>query len=640
MPHLPSKFQDLPAPAHIKAALRELQRVYVDTIDKTEHELGKILARSAARQAETIIKNLTAFERRGTHIFATSKNLQLLEDLTGALAQLDVPARDSARQMWTHEALELRNALRKAGPELGLKLDRTDFARVSLATVQAAAANAFSDLSDFSQLQRGQLVGLKHELADAMARGLDVRGIAEGVKAAGIEALPAIPGFRRAFSVEERAESIGRTETVRIQTQLQMAMGDAAKLDYCRSFLNWALLNHADVCLHAEALGWVPVEVMAAGPGFPPRHPRCGCNIQRGLKEWVSEDEGPAAMARDFARNVAEGKVKLSAELVGKLPPVVRDELEQAGILEKARPAPPPPPPSFAAVVQKEIGTGVTSAAQARSVGKLVDEEWDSRASKHKGALEQQKTEILERRAVLSRQLDPMWDALIREQATNRAVQPSEELRRLHKEQAEVIQEQKVLEEQMAKVDREVLRETLSELRSLGGVDQEWAPRSPTAVKAAVQQASAFLPTAWLEASVKAGKLQGKKVARGFYRHDTPGRPAILALSERRGPDGLLSVALHELGHRMERVIPALLGLERELYEERTKGEALAAIPGHGRRERTRKDRFVHPYIGKDYAGMAYELLSVALESIWTGSFDVAKDKEWLHWALGLLAGA
>lgn len=370
MPPTVNNFSPLPASARIKAALLEMQTEYLRSIDKTENQFAKILALSASRQADLIVQNLTAFERRGTHIFATSQNLGLLEDLTNALAEINVPARDSARQVWVDEALHLRQVLTSTAPELGIDLARTDFARVSLATVHAAEQNAFSELSDFAQLQRGVVIGLKTEVGDSMARGLDYRTIGAQVQGTGITALDAIPGFRRAFSLQERGLMIARTETVRVHTQLQTAKGDEAGLDWGRSFLNWQLQTHDDLCLWAEAMGWAPVVDFQAGPGFPPRHTNCGCSWQQGLKDWVDPAEGPAAMAKDFRARVLENEVKLSADLFQRLPPHVQalvEPLVKAGRpkatpaagsakeLPPAAPAAPEPPAPKEPIRPREI---------------------------------------------------------------------------------------------------------------------------------------------------------------------------------------------------------------------------------------------------------------------------------------------
>lgn len=322
-----SPFSSLPASQRIRAALLALQAVFLDSVDEAQAETRRILGVSTQRQIRTVLDNLALFDARGSHIFTTSHNLALLEDLTAELARLNDPARSAAQEAWIVRALDLRQAVEEAAPALGLDLRRTDFGRVSLETIEAAARNTFSELSDFATLQQGTVVNLKTALADSMARGLNYREIRTQMTQTGVEALEAIPGFRRAFSVQERAEMIARTETVRIQTQLQLNLADEAGLDYGRSYINWLLTSHAQECLWAEAMGWVPLVELRLGPGLPPRHISCGCNLQTGLKDWILPQEGPAAMAKDFAARVGENKINLKPELLERLPARVRSEL-------------------------------------------------------------------------------------------------------------------------------------------------------------------------------------------------------------------------------------------------------------------------------------------------------------------------
>lgn len=286
-------FAQLPASARIRTALRALQDSYLSALSQAQDDTRRILLTAARNQAQTVLDNLDVFDARETHIFSTSHNLALLEDLTTALGQMSGPVRSQAQEAWIAQALNLRQAVEESAPALGINLARTDFGRVSFETVDVAARNAFSELSDFATLQQGTVVNLKTALADSMARGLDYREIRAQMKDTGVQALEAIPGFRRAFSVAERAEMIARTETVRIQTQLQLNLADEAGLDYGRSYINWLLTSHAQECLWAEAMGWVPLDELRLGPGLPPRHTNC---ILPG--QWISSPRILASTSR------------------------------------------------------------------------------------------------------------------------------------------------------------------------------------------------------------------------------------------------------------------------------------------------------------------------------------------------------
>ena len=101
--------------------------------------------------------------------------------------------------------------------------------------------------------------------------------------------------------------------------------------------------------------------------------------------------------------------------------------------------------------------------------------------------------------------------------------------------------------------------------------------------------------------------------------------------------DGTLETAVHELGHRMER-IPELLKSEKEFFEKRTSGLKSEWLGrGYSRDEKTKKDSFVNPYMGKDYGGDAFELLSMGFEYLYTDYGRLEKDKDMLSWVIGVI---
>jgi hypothetical protein len=84
-------------------------------------------------------------------------------------------------------------------------------------------------------------------------------------------------------------------------------------------------------------------------------------------------------------------------------------------------------------------------------------------------------------------------------------------------------------------------------------------------------------------------------------------------------------VTLHELGHRMEHTNPRVLWMQEVFYRRRTTdhehGGLTETVSYRGSAEEwVRPDGFVDDYIGKDYQGRAYEVLSVGMESIFGGS--------------------
>ena len=153
-----------------------------------------------------------------------------------------------------------------------------------------------------------------------------------------------------------------------------------------------------------------------------------------------------------------------------------------------------------------------------------------------------------------------------------------------------------------------------------------------------------YYPKAWLDASAADTKLCAHwTTARAYYSHyyyRGSKQYNLAALSEIRF-DTSLSTNVHELGHRMERVVPGILKAEQEFYDKRTAGEKLEWLGyGYKKTEKARKDHFMSPYMGKDYGGSAYELVSMGFSYVFTNykGFEKA-DPDMLKWTLGLLAG-
>jgi hypothetical protein len=92
----------------------------------------------------------------------------------------------------------------------------------------------------------------------------------------------------------------------------------------------------------------------------------------------------------------------------------------------------------------------------------------------------------------------------------------------------------------------------------------------------------------------------------------------------------------------MEDMVPGIKKLEKEFYNKRTQGEALKWLgPGYKQTEKTRFDNFLSPYMGKDYGNKDdsfYELLSMGLESVFAGSYDLAKDADYANFIYGIIA--
>ncbi|MFM7011631.1 MAG: hypothetical protein ACKO0Z_20265, partial [Betaproteobacteria bacterium] len=111
---------------------------------------------------------------------------------------------------------------------------------------------------------------------------------------------------------------------------------------------------------------------------------------------------------------------------------------------------------------------------------------------------------------------------------------------------------------------------------------------------------------------------------------------------------------VHELAHRLQRVMPDLDDYFQQLHVKRTEGDKLKLMsvlkPGHryGYDELAKEDDYIDPYFGKQYkfddawmgrAG-ALELMTMSLQYMLAGRKDLiklAKDEELFHLTIGLL---
>lgn len=186
------------------------------------------------------------------------------------------------------------------------------------------------------------------------------------------------------------------------------------------------------------------------------------------------------------------------------------------------------------------------------------------------------------------------------------------------------------------------LHDKLSEIREVGssGIDvvgHLQNSRSP--MRKVVEKAYSNYPKDWVRKSAARSTLKPMTSGRGYYS-DWNDEIAISGWTE----DSKLETAFHELGHRYEYAIPEIKAAEKAFYERRTKGEQLewlGAVTGntnYKRSEKTRKDKFIHPYMGKDYGGTAYELVSMGFEDAFCKPTELAKDPDMQAWIYGILA--
>ena len=112
--------------------------------------------------------------------------------------------------------------------------------------------------------------------------------------------------------------------------------------------------------------------------------------------------------------------------------------------------------------------------------------------------------------------------------------------------------------------------------------------------------------------------------------------------------DDTFGTVAHEFAHALENSVPKIRELEKEFYDRRTKGEqsqSMRSLTGnrdYGWDEVAKPDKFLNPYMGKDYssrgAGHDYELLSMGMTYLYDKPDELTKDKDYMNFVLGCLA--
>jgi SPP1 gp7 family putative phage head morphogenesis protein len=179
------------------------------------------------------------------------------------------------------------------------------------------------------------------------------------------------------------------------------------------------------------------------------------------------------------------------------------------------------------------------------------------------------------------------------------------------------------------------LRDRLGKVRPVGSgsVDlNAHLNKSRSPVKKVIMDAYQAYPTEWVELSAKRGGLTPQKVDRGYYNGSWIGISGYSEASQ-------LKTALHELGHRFEDAIPGIKKAEKVFYDRRTAGEVLKWMgSGYARDEVTRVDKFLDSYMGKDYKGTAYEIVSMGFELAYVNPTYLWKDPDYARFIYGILA--
>lgn len=101
---------------------------------------------------------------------------------------------------------------------------------------------------------------------------------------------------------------------------------------------------------------------------------------------------------------------------------------------------------------------------------------------------------------------------------------------------------------------------------------------------------------------------------------------------------------IHELGHILEVRGAGNLQKALDFYDRRTAGEALeklsklTGVSAYDPSEKARKDKFIHPYMGKEYGRTATEIVSMGIEYIYDETVSFAKqDPDYFDFIYNLL---
>lgn len=186
-------------------------------------------------------------------------------------------------------------------------------------------------------------------------------------------------------------------------------------------------------------------------------------------------------------------------------------------------------------------------------------------------------------------------------------------------------------------LNADILKAKLSEVREVGYGSINVAvhlknSRSP--MRKIIERAYDVYPTDWVQKSVDKSNLTPKKVQRGYYSSYRN----VIAISDRGGNESF-ATAIHELGHRFEYTLPEIVKIEKSFYNRRTAGEKLTWLgAGYDRSEKARFDKFLNKYMGKDYGGSSYEIVSMGFEMAYTNPTELLRDKDMAELIFGILA--
>lgn len=228
----------------------------------------------------------------------------------------------------------------------------------------------------------------------------------------------------------------------------------------------------------------------------------------------------------------------------------------------------------------------------------------------------------------------------------------------------------------LADARRDAYMRLLSQVRDMGGgfdAKAVFAPRSSVAGKKIVQGASRLYPSDWnklfsdpvnnrVKVLMRDGRDVGSALSEyGSYQHvasrDRDGSIASALRMVERGESGQNEeTACHEMMHRMERVVPGMVGAEQAFLRYRASDSGHGALYPHFVKRGAPEgysDSFPRVYAGRVYdtkEPYAFEVMSVGAEHVFYGrngdlssAGDVegkpsSADREYRGFVLGVLA--
>lgn len=385
---------------------------------------------------------------------------------------------------------------------------------------------------------------------------------------------------------QHEAERLMRTETARVQISMQMrSYLDAGITEY-------QFIAEPSACPTCAALNdkIFKVEDFLAGKNAPPMHPHCRCSTVPAIAEEVDKSKLAANSIKDNEdikkRASAEDKLQSELDALKKQESQLNDKKLKAKLLDD------------------------------------LQDKWDEDEISNDEFYKRQK-EIMDR---FSTKKNPEI-GLIKDKIKAK----KDELTRL--------------QEANAYENADTIKSILGQYRKMGIGDVDLSKHfygSNAEYKKYILDAYDRLPTDWVRRSAEYGKISGKIIPRGYYDHYASEKYANVMLSGHSGKKNPFRTAIHELLHRQESIDPAILKAEEEFYKSRTAGEALqrladVASSGYKSNEVTRVDHFINPYMGKDYKGQSFELLTMGADTLYTRPQDLMKDEDMLNWVIKML---